>query len=369
MGGMTMRRIARACLALALTLGLTGCGSAGKTGGSADDLFSRASGIASDTVLLTVDGRAVSAGRYFYWLAYDCDYLRNCCADSGRTPDWNGDYDGRTLGEYAREQALATAALYAEIELWADRYGCRVTDDDWAAVDREWDQTATAAGGEAAYLTQLADYGVDKAFARELSGDYYLYSHLYELSRTAGSALYPTQAELDRYASDQGLITVEEQRFSSEAAAGKALAALTASAQPLTDFASLGGNDRKITFVSGDGTLSDVLESAALALKQDAWSQVLSDGDGFCLLLRRAPDAAAGYFDAQLQSAADQAKISCSSAYDSIDVASFYQKLTAARTKGEKTVSGQAEIASGGSAAASSDSAPGTPAASGSARS
>ena len=227
----------------------------------------------------------------------------------------------------------------------------------------------TAAGGEAAYLTQLADYGVDKAFARELSGDYYLYSHLYELSRTAGSALYPTQAELDRYASDQGLITVEEQRFSSEAAAGKALAALTASAQPLTDFASLGGNDRKITFVSGDGTLSDVLESAALALKQDAWSQVLSDGDGFCLLLRRAPDAAAGYFDAQLQSAADQAKISCSSAYDSIDVASFYQKLTAARTKGEKTVSGQAEIASGGSAAASSDSAPGTPAASGSARS
>lgn len=344
-----MKQVLKGCLALALMVCLTGCGEKAAEG---TDLFSQASGIASDQVLLTVDGRDVTAGRYFYWLAYNCDYLRDCYTDSKQEMNWEENYDGRTVGEYAREQALSTTILYAEIEIWADRYGCAVTDDEWKAIDAEWDAAAEKAGGEATYLTELAGYGVDRAFARDLSADYYLYNHLYDLSRTEGSALYPSQTELDQYAADSGLITVEEQQFSDAAAAAKALSTLTASSQPLTDFANLGGTYQKNTIVPGDGKLPEDLESAAKALSQDTWSKVVTSGDRFYILLRRAPDTEAlnsGYFDSLLQAAADAAKVEFSSAYDQINVGTFYKKLMAARTTSEEDLASNPSASSASS--------------------
>lgn len=345
-----MRKILKSSLVLVLALCLTGCGEKAAKG---TDLFSRASGIASDQVLLTVDGKEVTAGRYFYWLAYNCDYLQNCYAAEKQQIDWDGNYDGRTVGEYAREQALNTTVLYAEIEIWADRYGCKVTDEDREAIKTEWNTAAKKAGGEATYLTQLADYGVDQAFAQDLSADYYLYSHLYDLSRTKGSALYPSQTELNQYAADSGLITVEEQQFPDADAAAKALSTLTASSEPLEEFANLGGTYQKKTLVPGDGKLPEELESAVKALSKDTWSKVVSSGGKFYILLRRAPDTealAAGYFDSLLQTAANDAKVKFSQAYDQVNVGTFYQKLTAARTDSGETAASDLPDASASSA-------------------
>ena len=61
-----------------------------------------------------------------------------CCCDSGDGIQWGDTVDGQTLEEYARDQALESAALYATVENWAEDYACTLTDEDRTAMDREW---------------------------------------------------------------------------------------------------------------------------------------------------------------------------------------------------------------------------------------
>ena len=72
-------------------------------------LLCEASGIRPDTVLLSVDGRDVSAQRYLYWLAYACDYIADYY-DSGEGIQWGDTVSGQSLEDYAKDQALQNAA-------------------------------------------------------------------------------------------------------------------------------------------------------------------------------------------------------------------------------------------------------------------
>ena len=103
-----MKRCIAFCLALGAALSLTACGGGDTEGG----LLCEASGIRPDTVLLSVDGRDVSAQRYLYWLAYACDYIADYY-DSGEGIQWGDTVSGQSLEDYAKDQALQNAALYA----------------------------------------------------------------------------------------------------------------------------------------------------------------------------------------------------------------------------------------------------------------
>ena len=153
-----MKRCIAFCLALGAALSLTACGGGDTEGG----LLCEASGIRPDTVLLSVDGRDVSAQRYLYWLAYACDYIADYY-DSGEGIQWGDTVSGQSLEDYAKDQALQNAALYATVETWAEDYGCTLTDEDRTAMDREWAARAAQYGGEEAYLAVLARMGLDRA--------------------------------------------------------------------------------------------------------------------------------------------------------------------------------------------------------------
>ena len=127
-----MKRCIAFCLALGAAISLTACGGGDTEGG----LLCEASGIRPDTVLLSVDGRDVSAQRYLYWLAYACDYIADYY-DSGEGIQWGDTVSGQSLEDYAKDQALQNAALYATVETWAEDYGCTLTDEDRTAMDRE----------------------------------------------------------------------------------------------------------------------------------------------------------------------------------------------------------------------------------------
>jgi hypothetical protein len=346
------------CLALILgALCLTGC--AGKTGKTKAGLYYEASGISPDAVLMTVDGWDVPAERYFYWLTYNCDYIDNYYQQAGRSVDWSENHNGQTLGQYAMAQALSTTALYAEIESWAKQYGCEVTSDDLDGIDAEWETMAEKYGGEDAYLSELAYMGIDKATAQLMSADYYLYSHLYDLYCKEGSKLHPDQADLDRYAQDQGFLTVDDILVSTSGVADGDTAAmqekreradmilskLNGSSDPLEYFSTLAGTysdaDNRddypdgFTFAPGTGVMPDAFESAAQTLEENKWSGVVETDQGFYIILRKPLDeksVSSDYFDHLLQSAADSAKIQYSDAYATIDTADFYGKLTTART-------------------------------------
>ena len=346
------------CLALTLALGICCLGGCGKSGASETGLYYEASGIPSDKVLLTVDGWEVTAQEYFYWLTYNCDYISSYYQNERKIVDWSGDRNGQTLGEYAKAQARNTCALYAVIESWAQKYHLSVTEEDQKGIDAQWDAAAEQAGGEEAYLASLAGMGVDKAFARQISADYYLYSHLYELYQTEGSELHPDQADVERYAQEKGFLTVEAillstadaaddaARQKKRAEADEVLEKLNASSNPQEEFSALAdtysdGKDRDrypngFTFVPGSGTMPEAFDSAAQGLEENKWSGVVETADGYYIILRRPLDmdaVSADYFDDMLQTAADNAKLQYSDEYGAIDTADFYGKLTAARAK------------------------------------
>ena len=348
-----MKRLTACILTLTAVLFLSACGEADAEGG----LFYEASGIRPDTVLLSVDGREVTARRYLYWLACACDYIAGYY-DSGDGIQWGDTVDGQILEEYARDQALESAALYATVENWAEDYACTLTDEDRTAMDREWAARVAQYGGEEAYLDVLSRMGLDRTEAEAISGDYYLYRHLYELYCTEGSQLAPAEHDLETFAQEQGYLTVDhiwistadadpadpEAAAACRARAEEAFSKLNGSADPLNDFAVLAatysdetGRDQHpsgYTCKAGDGTLPAACEEAVLALEEGQFSGVVEADDGFYLLLRKPLDldaVAPDYFDALLQAAADSAEVSAARAYEDLNVQQFYDGLQQAR--------------------------------------
>lgn len=337
---------------------LPSCGSrkAKSSTTSKSGIYESASGISSDTVLLTVDSQDVTAGQYLYWLADTCGYITKYY--DGKSVNWKEEHGGRTLAEYAKEQALSTVSLYGVIESWADKYGCTLTDSDQAGIDKQWKARVKQYGSEKAYKKALTAMGIDQKTVRRFSADYYLYSHLYHLFCTKGSSLYPKQSDVERYAKKQGMLTVDTILISTAKAtddtakaekkerAEMVLAKLKKSKTPTEYFSTLTGaysdddNSEKhpdgLTFSPGDGTFPTTVDTAAKSLKENTYSGIVETDKGFYILLRLPLDkdaVNADYFDYLLQNAANNASIHRTAAYKKINPETFCKKLAAAQKK------------------------------------
>lgn len=187
---------------IVLALVLAGCGE--QAAREAEGLYEQVTGIPAGQVLLTVDGREVPAWRYFYWLAYNCDYLSEARDAEGRVLNWEEDQAGQTVAQYVKQQALDTAVLYAVIGNWAESYGCADDAGDQTAIDQEWTALCSRYGGETRCLGELAWMGLDRSRADEFTRDYLRYSRLRELAATPGSALSPSEAELEAFTQETG---------------------------------------------------------------------------------------------------------------------------------------------------------------------
>lgn len=332
-------------LALLLCLTLTACGGREDSRGQASFL-GQAADLEEDAVLLTVDGREVPAWRYLYWLAYTCDRIRERYQETGLALDWKTPVTGGTLADYARDQALADTVLYATVENWAEQYGCTLTEEDRGALAASWEEQATAHGGETAYLTELAELGLDRQRAEELAGVGTLYGKLYALYRAGDSPLTPDGSALAAYAAETGSLTVDrilvaagEDREAARQKAAEIFSLLNGAADQAAEFAALAaaGDDPAgpRTVLAGDGTLDSALEEAAKALAEGQCSGILESEEGFSILRRLAPDPdvlADDYFDHLLQTAAENALVETGEAYRALDTAAFDQALRAART-------------------------------------
>ena len=326
---------------LLLCLCLTACAAPAEPGG----ILGQASGLDEDEVLLTVDGREVPSWRYLYWLAYTCDRVAARYRDAGAVLDWKAPLDGGTLADYAKDQALADTALYATVENWAERYGCRLSDQERQAAGENWERRAAEQG----YLEKLADLGLDRERALALEEVGALYAKLCTLADQPDSALAPGKEALDTFAAADGRIKVDriliaagEDRDAAREQAAEAFAKLNGAEDQGAVFDALAkaGDDKAgpRTILPGDGQLSRELEEAAQTLAVGQCSGILESDEGFSILRRLAPETAEvveDYFDSCLQEAAAGAQTALTEAYDRLDAAAFYEALEALRA--EKT--------------------------------
>lgn len=311
---MLMRRnIFLSCL-LALCLLLTACGETPQ--------LPEPEGLRREETLLTVDGRDVTAAQYLYWLTTVCRSLEEQYDAAGKSVDWDSPAEEGTLADYAKNQALRSAALYATVENWAERYGCAVTGEERAQLAAQWEEKAAACGGEKAYLALLAERGLDRERAERIAEDHFLYMDLCALAETEGSPLYAADHELREFFAERGYVTVRRLEFSGEGAgdrAAEAFARLNGSADRAAEFDALGGGAAR-TLLGAE----ELLLEAAASLEPGQTSGILENGEGgYVILLRLADDLSAvrlAHFDHRLQSAADDAEILVTEEYGSIDV-------------------------------------------------
>ena len=185
------KRLALGAILTALCLSCCGCGLIERLFGEPNavagspGLLETAAGVKEDA-LAVLDGREISARRCLYLLAECCDLQ----SADGAAPDWDAPRaEGETLGEAVKRQALQTAALYTEIELLAERYGCALTDADLAAIGEQRTAAQEALGGAQGYEAALSRRGLTPADAEEFASCYCLYRQLSALYASPDSEL------------------------------------------------------------------------------------------------------------------------------------------------------------------------------------
>lgn len=333
-------------LCLCLVLLLSACGTSASGEGR---LLSRASGIADDEVLLTVDGREVPAWRYLYWLTSVCDQIRTAWNESGRTLDWQQTLSGEPLADYARRKALENTALYATVETLAEDNGVTLSEEDQAQLDAEWQEKVTEYGSEEAYLEALARMGLGKEEARALSEDACLYRKLLTLAADPASALYVTEEALTEFTagreylaascilvSTEGVAAEDTETLAAQKSRAETLfSQINSAADGAAAFAQLAQTENDApaqpgTFAAGDGTLPQAAEEALRALEVGQWSGVVETEEGYYLLLRQETDSSAirtDCFDQTLLAAAQEADTEPDAKLETLSVPAFYDAV------------------------------------------
>lgn len=248
-----------------------------------DSIPGRAAGIMEDEILLTIDGRNVPAWEYLYWLSLACDRARG---QASNAVDW----------ESVAEQALMNTALYASVETLAERYGVADASDADALSER-WERRCAAYGGEAAYLNEIARYGLDRPRAETLFRVGALYGKLRELCKDGG-ALSPSDADLKALEKEVGTVQVDRilcdgaDRNAARRRAEALFERLNGAKNQAALFSDLTweGSDHIGPRALKSGTFDEGLERVARALQIGQLSGIIESGDGFSILRRLPPE-------------------------------------------------------------------------------
>ena len=331
-----LRRWAAFLLTLAL-LALSGCGVFGGKD-AAPGLLETAAGFSAPRAVAEADGETIGSRSYLYWLGRNCAYLAEALTAQGREVQWNQGTQGETLGDAAKSAALRTAALYALLPKLAEEAGVTWEDADAAAIREARQAKIESLGGEDAWASHLARWGLSEADAEAFARCHRLYARLLEESRTEGSAAYLSPEDIAAYAEKQGLRTVallavadsaQAEAIRTELAAGADLpAAFAAKAEAVSVWPT------QTVTLGLDEALPEAVSQAAKALTPGQLSAVVTaEGRSFLLLGRELDQEAAAQalFDQRLNARAEQAEIQLLAAYEDIDPGKFYPALTAAQ--------------------------------------
>ena len=332
-----------------------------------EGLLYEATGVCPDADVLSVGDNSASADLYAFWLGSTCSQLDQLLRQyTGEGLDLGGTLpSGVSVLDYVKDDAIRTVKQQLVLENMARQYGVTLTEENLSALAQQRAQYVEAMGSEDAYRAELNKLGLrSETYDRILSSDY-LYTGLYELFSTPGSALAPTEDQLVDLAAEEGFISADHilimtvdpatgQPLDDDIVARKRataedlLAQLRASDDPAALFAALAdeysedtgraSNPNGYTFNENSGFVTEFTD-AAYALAEGEISDIVESMYGYHILLRKPLDrtdavqiAQPDYFDHYFMNAVDEAEVVTGGALEKIDVPALYAALTAAQT-------------------------------------
>lgn len=342
-----------AALLLAGGVALTGGMSLGR---STKGLYYQVSGLHPDGEVMTVNNNKVTVQEYLYWINYFCDYnssyLSYMGIDDLDTPLSDDMTAGQYVAQQAQEQAQAMVIQNAVITGWAKELGVTLTDDDLADIARQRAGAVESMGSEEAFAAYLENLGISEELVTEITSYGYLVQHISEAYTAPDGAMRPDDETLLAEADEHGVATAKiltvtntEDASAVELAQQYADRILSAD-DPAAEFEALAHeleqSSDPVLYHSHDER--DALSDALLALEEGQFSGAVESGD-VCYLAIRTPMDMDGLAELMFNEEAEQrienAVVSYNDALlSTLDVATFYKDLVAARTAGGNT-SGQ----------------------------
>lgn len=362
-----VRRALGVVLALGVTVGmLSGCGQA--------DPVQEVMGYSSSTVLFTVNGKDVTAGDYFFWLANQMDsaasYLSMFTEETDQNSIWDTVIDetqGTTAGDSLKQSAQLQAVAYSIIAAKGEENGYTYTDEDKAAYQEELTSVKEQLGGEEAFQTWLKSSCTTEKGIEHISSISYINDHMTHGMFRDGSEDAPTAETLTAYADTNDLLCAkhillltkdmttneaysQEQKDAQLAKAQDLLAQLQAVTDPTqlepkfdelmntnSEDSGLAANPDGYTFTAGE--MVEPFETATRALTPGQISDIVESDYGYHIILRQDPSQVAAVRDkwetahmSELtQQWVEEAEIETTETYDQLSAKDFYEKLTAYR--------------------------------------
>ena len=334
-----------------------------------EGLCYKATGVAPDAIVASLNGNGASADLVAYWIGYDVSYLDSYMQYyTGSSLDWGYTLsDGTNITDYIKSNVYSSVKQHLVLENLANKYGVTLTEGQESAM-ADSDQTyIDQYGSEEAFEEEIAKLGMRRETYDRVARSNYLYQNLYQLYNTEGSALYASDEDLAVYAADQNYITADHILLSTkdlttgealtdeQKAEKKALAEeikqkldacegdideLTALFQELADQYS--EDPGRETYPTGytftTGSMVQEFEDAAYALSEGEVSEVVESRFGYHILLRLPLDKSAAadevreeYFTNFIAEQVDAATMATSADYDKLDPQALYEAIVAAQ--------------------------------------
>lgn len=199
---MKKTRIGAAALAVLLLAGCGPKGSKPSAQAAGKDIVEQVLGVPGDTPILTVDGVEVDAERYLFWLVNSIEtqkYYGGLATDEA----WEEEYQGQTMAQLVKADALETTKLYQVVENKAREQGAELTEEDEAEIASQLQQLVDQAGSEENFKNQLDGVSISREGFVALNRVSYLNQALKAKLEEAGE-LTVSQEELKEFESEGG---------------------------------------------------------------------------------------------------------------------------------------------------------------------